>query len=73
MSQTTSSLGTLIQDKIEALGLTERELEARTGINRMTLRRRYVSGEFTWPEMVRVAALLDTTPSALAKELEGAA
>lgn len=73
-TSTTDRLGEIIAAEFERAGLaSQRAREAATGIKRLTLERRMVSGGFTVPELELIAAALGTTVSALLAQAERAA
>lgn len=59
--------------ELERAGLSLRDAADQSGIPRTTLKRRLEFGGFTVPDLERLAALLDTTVSALVAKAEEAA
>lgn len=67
---TPEMLAQVVRDELDATGLAEREIERRTGISRDTLQRRVAAGELRSGDLLKVAALLDITLSALVARAE---
>lgn len=66
MDKTPSELGTYIREAIQEPGRSENWLADRSGIPRVTLRRRLDSPEhFTLDELIRVSVALEVKLSAL--------
>lgn len=65
------AIGDAVRGAIAQAGLTQEEAAANAGLSTNTLSRR-INGSlpFTWPEIVRLARITDTTPSELATRAE---
>ena len=63
---TKAPLSEVVGNALESTGLSDRQIEAKTGISRLTLKRRLADGsKFTVAELERIATLTDTRVSAL--------
>lgn len=65
------AIGSAVRGALAAAGFTQAEAAEGVGVALNTFSRR-INGllPFTWPEIVRVAALTGTTPSELAAQAE---
>lgn len=69
-----NTLSRLIEEALDQSGLSEREVEALTGINRNTLKRRLVKpGDLSLDETDRIARFMGTTAEALIAKAHGRA
>lgn len=66
-------LARVARDELDALSLSEREIERRTGRSRDTLKRRIASGELNSRDLLNIASLLDIPLSVLVARAEGRA
>jgi len=63
---TKAPLSEVVGNALESTGLSDRQIEAKTGISRLTLKRRLADGsKFTVAELERIATLTDTRVSVL--------
>lgn len=70
MHHTLSNLAQVVGEALGATGLSDREIERRTGLSRTTLARRLADGDFKFSEATRIAKLLDVDLSALVRQAE---
>lgn len=70
---TSRIVGEVVARKLETAGISLRDAALRAGIPLTTLHRRVRGSAFTTDELVALAALLDTTASALIAEAEAVA
>ena len=71
MSQPTPELlARVAREELDAISLSEREIERRTGISRETLNRRIAAGELRSGDLLKIAALLGIPLSKLVRIAE---
>lgn len=71
MSQLTSlTLAQAFRAELDATGLSDREIEGRTGISRDTLKRRIAAGDLRSNDLLAIARLLDLPLSKLVLRAE---
>lgn len=63
-------LARVVRDELDTLALSEREIQARTGRSRDTLKRRVAAGELSSRDLLNASALLGIKLSALARRAE---
>jgi hypothetical protein len=63
-------LARVAREELDAISLSEREIERRTGIPRDTLNRRITAGELRSRDLLKIAALLDIPLSKLVARAE---
>lgn len=73
MDSPLTRLAAVVSVALNDAGLSENTASERAGIPRSTLKRRLVTGDFTYGELWKVADLLETTPAKLQAEAEGRA
>ena len=66
-------LARVAREELDAISLSEREIERRTGISRDTLNRRIAAGELRSGDLLKIAALLNIPLSVLIARAEGRA
>lgn len=65
MSNPLTPLAEVVRIALNDAGISENAASIQSGIPRQTLRRRLVTGDFTYGELWKVADLLKTTPAKL--------
>lgn len=63
-------VGPIVAEALAGAGLSEREAAERANIPRSTLKRHLVDGDFTVPQLIRVARVLGTRGSVLLDRAE---
>ena len=63
-------LAQVVRAELDATGLTEREIQRRTGISRDTLNRRIAAGDLRSRDLLRIAGVLDIPLSVLVARAE---
>lgn len=66
-------LAQVARDELDALDLSDREIERLTGISRDTLKRRIASGALYGGDLIKIAGLLGVPLSVLVARAEGRA
>ena len=66
-------LARVAREELDALSLSEREIQRRTGISRDTLDRRVTAGELRSGDLLKIAALIGIPLSELIARAEGRA
>lgn len=70
---TPDTLAQVARAELDSTGLSEREIEKRTGISRETLNRRIAAGELRSRDLLKIAELIGEPLSALVARAERAA
>jgi len=65
MNNPLTPLARVVNVALNDAGLSENAASERTGIPRSTLKRRLITGDFTYGELWKVADVLKTTPAKL--------
>ena len=65
MNNPLNRLAEVVRVALNDAGYSENTASERAGISRSTLKRRLVTGDFTYGELWKVADLLNTTPAKL--------